>query len=690
MSRKENLSKAKEIYENVMKEISSDKNKWKEFLEFSSKFYKYSFTENLLMFGQDKDITMCATLEEWNSIGRWIKPHSTSLKILRDTDNDMLLDYVFDVKDTYARRDIPNAYTDQKLQIFKWKATEQEAIQILKDYLHYEDVEKLENIVEQYIAKELDNSELLLNLSDEEEMQVLKPEFLEILAKSTTYQVASRCGIKISDTNELFTDYEAMANPIAINILGNCVSHCSSELLKIIEYKIKQIKKEELKYGTRQIWNNNQEKSKRIVPNEVQRTNNTSNIDGEIRGEGTRNFETERDNRETSEGTKSSTKNERVYSDGEIQSNDRESSRGTITANAGGENLKENQGVEQETTPFSMPKKEVSEELITKILSEGGNTQGSLDNIKNILSDDTLTIKEQIPLIKNEYANSGAGVPQKYSWMGKPKGLEITDFTTSATIVLTWADVVKRTKNILGLTNEQLGFETLFNLSYQQNDIVEREDNSKYDFINDLIGKKIFLEDREYQVSKLKLDTKEIELYDQSIKGWYPVLRVMNLDEFVLEYTNSNAEKQAEDETIENRINYKIDSNEPETRNLVKRTNYNINAIKLLKKIEKENRLATAEEQTQLAKYTGWGGLSKVFSDENENWEEQQNELKDILTEEEFENAKGSTLNAFYTTPTIINNMYLGLLRLGFKGGNILEPSARNRKFYRKSTKRIS
>ena len=64
--------------------------------------------------------------------------------------------------------------------------------------------------------------------------------------------------------------------------------------------------------------------------------------------------------------------------------------------------------------------------------------------------------------------------------------------------------------------------------------------------------------------------------------------------------------------------------------------------------------------------------------------------IKDILTEEEFENAKGSTLNAFYTTPTIINNMYLGLLRLGFKGGNILEPSARNRKFYRKSTKRIS
>lgn len=678
MGRKENLNKAKEIYENIMQEISSDKNKWKEFLEFSSKFYKYSFTENLLMFGQNKDVTMCATLEEWNSIGRWIKPHSTSLKILRDTDNDVQLDYVFDVKDTYARRDIPNAYTDQKLQIFKWKATEQEVVQILKNYLNYEDVETLENIVIKYIATELDNSELLLNLSDEEEMQVLKPEFLEILAKSTTYQVANRCGIKLSDTKDLFTDYEAMANPIAINILGNCVSHFSSELLKIIEYKIKQIKKEELKYGTRQIWNNNQEESKRTISNEVQRTNDTSNIDGEIRGERTRNFETERDNRATSERTKSSTKDERVYSDGKIQSDDRKSSRGIITANAGGENLKDNEGVEQKTTPFSMPINTVPEELITKILSNGGNTEGSLDNIKNILSDDTLDIKEQIPLIKNEYNNSGEGVPKEYSWIGKPKGLEITDLKTNATVVLTWADVVKRTKSILGLSNEQLGFETLFNLAYKQDDIVEKEDNSKYDFVKDLIGKKIFLEDREYQVSKLNIESKEIELYDQSIKGWYPIFRSMNLDEFVLQYTNSNAEKQIEDEVIENKINYKVDSNEPEKRNLVQRANDNINAIKLLNQIESENRLATAEEQQELAKFTGWGGLSKVFSN-NKEWEEQQSELKALLTEEEFEDAKGSTLNAFYTNSMIINNMYLGLLRLGFRGGNILEPSARNR-----------
>ena len=348
MGRKENLNNAKQIYQKVMNDISTDKEQWKEFLEFSSKFYKYSFTENLLMFGQDKDITMCATLPEWNSIGRWVKPKRKSIKILRDTENDVQLDYVFDVKDTYARRDIPNAYTDERLETFKWKATEEEVIKILSEYLHFENIDKLETIVAGYMATAIDDSGLLLNLSEEEENLVLKPEFLELLIKSTTYQIATRAGIEIKDKERIFTEYEEMANPIAMNIVGNCVNHSSAELLKIIEYKVKQIKKEELKNGVRKIWNDSEEKFKGDVSNEIQSINDRNNIDGEIGGERTRDIETERDNREESERTKSSTENERIYRDGEIQSDDRGISGGTITTNVGRENLiEENREVEK-------------------------------------------------------------------------------------------------------------------------------------------------------------------------------------------------------------------------------------------------------------------------------------------------------------------------------------------------------
>ena len=682
MGRKENLNKAKDTYKNIMQQISSNKNKWKEFLEFSSRFYKYSFTENLLMFAQNPDVTMCATLEEWNSIGRWVKPHSTSLKILRDTENEIALDYVFDVSDTYARKDIPNAYTDERLQIFKWKATEEQVVQILNTYFNNENIDKLETIVAVYIATAIDDSELLLNLTDEEEQMVLKPEFLELMIKNTTYQVATRCGIEIDNTERIFAEFEPFANPVAINIIGNCINHCSSELLKIIEYKMKEIKKEELKYGnTRKIWSNSEEKYEGAISNEIQRTNDRGDTNGQTIGEGTRNIETERDNRETDKRTESNTENERVHSDGEIQSVHRELDSRTITTNVGRENLEENNEEVEKSTSFSFVQNEVSEELINKILEKGGNVQDSVKRLKDILKDDTLTIKEQIVATRNEYGDAGTS-NDEYSWESRAKGLTITDKTTNAQITLSWAEVVKKMKRVFQIENEQLGFETLINLSYQQEEVIEPEDNSKYDFIKDLIGKKIYLDNREYRVSKLNLDAKEIELYDHSIKGWYPIFRAMNLDEFVLEYTKSNAITQNEEiiEEQTEKINYTIPhEQQKETRNAKQRANDNITAIKLLKEIESQGRLATREEQEVLAKYSGWGGLSRVFDTRAGEWQVQNIEVRNQLTEEEMAEAKSSSLNAFYTNPEIIDCMYLGLARLGFKGGNILEPSARNR-----------
>ena len=188
--------------------------------------------------------------------------------------------------------------------------------------------------------------------------------------------------------------------------------------------------------------------------------------------------------------------------------------------------------------------------------------------------------------------------------------------------------------------------------------------------------------------------TDEVELFDIEMSKVYPISRVMSINEFYRLYqeNDKNVEnkeekpKQNEDEIIEQakKINYAIPhEKQTEIRNARQRANDNIKAIKLLKTIESQGRLATKEEQEVLALYSGWGGLSKVFDTRVAEWQVQQIELKENLTEEEFEEAKSSSLNAFYTNPEIIDNMYLGLARLGFKGGNILEPSARNRKFHR-------
>ena len=101
----------------------------------------------------------------------------------------------------------------------------------------------------------------------------------------------------------------------------------------------------------------------------------------------------------------------------------------------------------------------------------------------------------------------------------------------------------------------------------------------------------------------------------------------------------------------------------------------NMEAIRLLKELEQEQRLATPEEQEVLSRYVGWGGIPQAFEERNSAWVEEYTQLKGVLTPEEYSAARASTLNAFYTSPTVIKAMYEALGNMGLKQGNILEPS---------------
>ena len=101
----------------------------------------------------------------------------------------------------------------------------------------------------------------------------------------------------------------------------------------------------------------------------------------------------------------------------------------------------------------------------------------------------------------------------------------------------------------------------------------------------------------------------------------------------------------------------------------------NMEAIRLLKELEQEQRLATPEEQEVLSRYVGWGGIPQAFEERNSAWAAEYTQLKGVLTPEEYSAARASTLNAFYTSPTVIKAMYEALGNMGLKQGNILEPS---------------
>ena len=120
---------------------------------------------------------------------------------------------------------------------------------------------------------------------------------------------------------------------------------------------------------------------------------------------------------------------------------------------------------------------------------------------------------------------------------------------------------------------------------------------------------------------------------------------------------------------------FNLRENEVETVGKKERFRRNIMAIQLLKKCQEENRFATPEEQIILSKYVGWGGLSEAFDENNSAWATEYLELSSVLTPEEYASARESTLTAFYTPPEVITAIYKAMEQMGFKEGNLLEPS---------------
>ena len=129
------------------------------------------------------------------------------------------------------------------------------------------------------------------------------------------------------------------------------------------------------------------------------------------------------------------------------------------------------------------------------------------------------------------------------------------------------------------------------------------------------------------------------------------------------------------DDAAQKKYNFHYNLWEMEKGGAKTRYQWNIDAIRTLKQIESENRLATPEEQKVLSKFVGWGGLSQAFDEENAGWSKEYAELKDLLSDEEYSAARATVNNAFYTSPEIAMCMNSALVQFGFRGGNVLEPS---------------
>ena len=206
----------------------------------------------------------------------------------------------------------------------------------------------------------------------------------------------------------------------------------------------------------------------------------------------------------------------------------------------------------------------------------------------------------------------------------------------------------------------------------------------------DLIGKKLELDGHQFVVEEVGEISGDVRLFDQTMADQgYPISRVEKID--TIRQLLTQAEKKEEvleppkphrtgkvaptvllpEIPMAQRHDFQITDDAIGVGTPSERFNRNVAAIRLLKKLEEENRLATPDEQAVLAQYVGWGGLADCFDDRHSKF----GELKALLTEVEYDAARESALTAFYTPPQVIRAMYQGLEQIGFKRGNLLEPS---------------
>ena len=208
------------------------------------------------------------------------------------------------------------------------------------------------------------------------------------------------------------------------------------------------------------------------------------------------------------------------------------------------------------------------------------------------------------------------------------------------------------------------------------------------------VGDEIDYGERHYTISKIDKEKNTVTLLDYNT-GWYPISHDEDLSMVIAEFEAVREKEIVESEALATKPNnfVKIDdegsvNSGSLSENFVitdeqlgvggpkQKFNRNVTAIQLLKKIEEENRNITKDEQQVLSEYVGWGGIPEAFDKNNSSWSQEYEQLKNLLTEEEYQNAIGSVLNAHYTQPVVINAMYTALSELGFSGGKILEPAA--------------
>ena len=301
------------------------------------------------------------------------------------------------------------------------------------------------------------------------------------------------------------------------------------------------------------------------------------------------------------------------------------------------------------------------------------------------------TLKEAADFLKNEYGTGGtshalAGSDRSFKDYDA-KGIKLRKgsiMTPDAEVLLSWNVVVKRIEKLMKEDRYLSAEDKVKYARYKQKQEQKALQKAKEELgtgvdepevVNgEVVGKVDELEvvevEQNQEIEESEILSQNTELVDD-ISPLEESVPVSESD--ILQETESQSPIQNQSDISAE--NYVITDMELGTGTAKEKFWRNVEAIRTLKMIESEGRMATADEQEALSKYVGWGGLADAFDEIKSAWAKEYAELKPLLSEEEYISARESTLNAHYTSPVIIQEIYRTLQRMGFTKGNLLEPS---------------
>ena len=577
------------LSDKLTSDLTTRRGAWRQYLNTAARVYKYSFSDQLLIYGQRPDATACAELPLWNEkMGRWVNRGAHGIALIDTSRRRPRLRYVFDVSDTHLSRD----GSGRTLRLWTIRPDQHEAVSAelermypdagitgldftekitkicelaVKDQLSYY-LERLEQVKAGSLLEELDS----LNLS----MWLRLP-----LEASVGYTVLTRCGI---DSGLYYDDvdfekiYDFSTLP-TVTVLGNATSNISRALLL------------ELGKLARSLTRQRQPRRKPSVPARrptPPRQRPESPPAATVQSD-----------------TKPETEAEQVSVSGVLETKAPESSM---------------QAVPEATSPAEA----------------GTPTESETPEAPEVSTQVAPEPAHHIPLGSTVYIGE-----KEYELLAYG-GENVTLYDPDCPL---FHEVLPRSE---------------FDAKLAENPL------NSHLFTADAATLKTT------EQAEPETDPEQAEPEAAPEPEQAPTVQLAP-PPAVRRHSKVSTTVLHPEIPVEQRHDYRIHDDTLGVGTPGEKFNGNVKAIRLLKKLEAEDRFATPEEQEVLARYVGWGGLADCFDERHSKYAE----LKALLTEDEYAAARASTLNAHYTTPVVIRAIYDTLSNMGFQTGNILEPS---------------